>query len=311
VRESRLRRLSLTTTREHEGRRLDALLLAWLGEALARPLSRSAVRRLVMAGAVRVQGRPLRRPGLAVRAGQRIAVVVDLQRLVPAAAPEASSLKVLYADEVLLAVDKPPGLPTHATADPSRPNLVGLVKARLARPGSPEPYLAVHHRLDRDVSGVVLFATRPAANPGLSRAFMGRDVEKVYHALTVRPGSDVPETWTVRDRLAPAGKRRVVRAAEEGHEAETRFRLLERHSRGLLVEALPLTGRKHQIRAHLALRGLPILGDVTYGAPRGSAPRVMLHAIRLALPHPTTGAPLVIASPYPPDFRDALLSLRP
>jgi RluA family pseudouridine synthase len=237
-------------------------------------------------------------------------VEVDLRRLVLPVAPQPASLAVLYRDAVLLAVDKPPGLPTHATADPSRPNLVARAKAMLAGPEDPDPYLAVHHRLDRDVSGVVLFATDRAANAGLSRAFMGREVEKVYHAITVRPRGEVPERWTARDRLAAAGKRRVVRAGSLGLSAETRFRVLERWARGLLVEAVPLTGRKHQIRAHLALGGLPILGDLTYGAPPRSAPRVMLHATQLALAHPTSGAPLVIAAPYPEDFREALRSLQ-
>src|SRR5262249_56575936 len=111
-----------------------------------------------------------------------------------------------YEDDVLVAFDKPPGLPTHQTADPSRPHLVGLVKAQLAKATGHEPYLAVHHRLDRDVSGVVLFAKDAAANPGLARAFAGREVLKLYHALTIAPRGDVPDTWTVRDRLAPAGR---------------------------------------------------------------------------------------------------------
>jgi RluA family pseudouridine synthase len=207
-------------------------------------------------------------------------------------------------------VDKPPGLATHATADPSRPHLTGLVTAHLVARGHPAPYLGVHQRLDRDTSGVVLFAKAAAANPGLARAFAGREVEKTYHALTTLPAVPAPSRWRVRGRLAPSGKRRMVTVESGGQEAETGFHLLESHPGGLLVEAAPRTGRKHQIRVHLAEAGMPILGDEVYGSPSPQAPRLMLHAFRLGLPHPLTGEPLVIESSHPRDFEDALSRMR-
>src|SRR5262249_28651060 len=158
--------------------------------ALARPFSRSAVRRLVMAGAVGIQGRPVRRPGLPLRAGMRLTGELDLRRRRPAAPPRPSAPPPPYGGGGLTPVAQPPRLPTHPTAPASRPHVVGLVKARLSKTTGREPYLAVHHRLDRDVSGVVLFAKDAAANPGLSSAFTGREVEKVYHALTVAPRGD-------------------------------------------------------------------------------------------------------------------------
>jgi RluA family pseudouridine synthase len=217
---------------------------------------------------------------------------------------------VLYEDDAILAVEKPAGLPTHATADPGRPHLIGLVTAYLARPANTEPYLGVHQRLDRDTSGIVLFAKAPSANPGLARAFAERKVEKTYHALTVRPGRQPPSRWGVRSRLAPAGKRRMTAVGSGGQEAETRFRLIESFRGGLLIEARPVTGRKHQIRVHLADAGLAILGDEVYGSASGKAARLMLHAVRLALPHPVSGEPLVIESSPPRDFEEALSRLR-
>ena len=305
------RRFALVSGSEHEGKRLDALVGAWLPSALGRTLSKSAVRRLIMAGAVRIEGRPVRRPGMIVPIRKRLEVDVDADRLTRTARnvpPER--VRVLYEDEVLLAVDKPAGLPTHETADPARPHLVGLVKAYLGRDGGPAPYVGVHQRLDRDTSGVVLFAKDPSANRGLADAFAGRTVEKTYHALTVRPVRLPPATWQGTERLAPSGKRGVSSVASGGQEAETLFRLLESHAHGLLVEARPRTGRKHQIRVHLAEAGLAILGDETYGAPVGRVPRPMLHAIRLALPHPLTGEAVAIESPYPRDFEQALSRLR-
>jgi RluA family pseudouridine synthase len=302
-------RLALVTGAALRGWRLDDIVADWLPAALGRPVSRSVVRRLIMAGAVRVDGRPIRRPGMPVRDHCRLDATIDPARLpgVPSAsssAPSPPALRVLYEDDSIIAVDKPPGLPTHATADSGRPHLIGLVEAHLGA-----DYVGVHQRLDRDTSGVVLFAKSRAANPGLARAFAERHVEKTYHALTARPGSLPPPRWTARGRIAAAGKRRMSIVGSGGQEAETRFRVIESRPGGLLVEARPLSGRKHQIRVHLADAGLPILGDDVYGPPSRGIPRLMLHAVRLALPHPLTGAPLVVESPYPRDFADALEGL--
>ncbi len=248
---------------------------------------------------------------MVVGARKRLEVLIDAARLPPVPpAPPPGTLRVLYEDDAILAVDKPAGLPTHATADPGRPHLTGLAKDYLARPANAEPYLGVHQRLDRDTSGVVLFAKAASANPGLARAFAERKVEKTYHALTVRPERPPPSRWHVQGRLAPAGKRRMTAVERGGQEAETRFRVLESFRGGLLVEARPVTGRKHQIRVHLADAGLGIFGDEIYGSASGRATRLMLHAVRLALPHPVSGEPLVIESRYPRDFEDALSRLR-
>jgi RluA family pseudouridine synthase len=304
---TRPRRLALVTGAAHRDRRLDDVVGEWLPAALGRPLSRSAVRRLIIAGAIRVDGRPSRRPGFVVPSNRRLEATVDTDRLPPL--PSSSStptLRVLYEDDSVVAVDKPAGLPTHATADPLRPHLIALLKAHLGT-----GYLGVHQRLDRDTSGVVLFARSTEANPGLSRAFAEGAVEKTYHALTVRPAVDPPWSWTVRGRLAASGKRRMTTVASGGQDAETEFRLLEPLAGALLVEARPRTGRKHQIRVHLAERGLPILGDGVYGGQAsGLAPRLMLHAVRLALPHPLSAKPLVIESGYPADFAEKLARLR-
>jgi len=297
---------TLRTTAAHEGQRLDDVLASWLPAVLGVPLSRSTLRRIVMAGAVSVNGRALRRPGRPLRAGLRLEARVDLDRLQRDRAEDArafslSHADVLYEDDVLIAVDKPPGLPTVPTADPRRPSLVGAVKAFLAarRSVGAEPYLAVHQRLDRDTSGVVLFATDPAANAGLAAAFAGRGVEKTYRALTESPRGRLPRRFTVD---APV--------TDDGAAARTELTVLKALPRGLLVEARPLTGRKHQIRIHLARSGAAILGDDRYARRRGpSVPRLMLHARRLALAHPFTGAPIVIESPLPADFQRALAAL--
>ena len=296
------------------GLRLADVLALWLPEAAGHPVPMARVRALVAAGAVRVDGEVLRAAGRPVRAGQVVAAVVrpELLRARATATDRPFRLtpeRILYRDDVLLAVDKPPGLPAHATADPSRPSLVARVTEYLRETGA-TPYLGVHQRLDRDTSGVVLLATDPRANAGLARAFAGREVEKAYVALTARPSPLPPRRLRVTVPLgAPGEGRRVTIGGREAKPAETEVAVREVLRDALLVEARPLTGRKHQVRAHLAHAGMPILGDPVYGDGR-RAPRLLLHARRLALPHPLTGRRLVIVSPLPADFEAALERLR-
>jgi 23S rRNA pseudouridine1911/1915/1917 synthase len=290
-----------------------------------------------MAGVIRVGGRPARAPGQILGPGFELEARVDLSRLRGSRASEdrrftLTPAAILYEDDVLIAVDKPPGLPTVPTADPARPSLVRAVEAYLSRAGR-EVRLGVHQRLDRDTSGVVLFARDPSANAGLARAFGTGAVEKVYEALVARTAKRPPARWQSTSALAPIGGGRMGRVQEGGQLAVTEFTVVEELPYGLHIEARPRTGRKHQIRIHLAEGGLPILGDPLYGVragpnwtPRGaphvapqahaaharasSPPRLMLHARQMSLPHPLTGAVLSIDSPLPSDFRRCLESLR-
>jgi RluA family pseudouridine synthase len=298
-----------------EARLVDALG-RWLSEDLGRPVPRARARALVLTGAVRVDGVVSKSPGYRLRVGQRVQTVVRPELLSPRAGRTDWTFRltdraVLFRDGVLLAVDKPPGLPTHATADPSRPSLVAHVERYLRATGA-HPYVAVHQRLDRDTSGVVLLVTDRRANEGLARAFEGRLVQKTYVALAARP----PVLRDRRLRLSlplaapgPGRPGRVAVGGEGAKRAETEVVVREVLARALLVEARPLTGRKHQVRAHLAHAGMPILGDPVYGDGR-RAPRLMLHARRLLLSHPLTGRPLAIESPLPADFEAALAGRR-
>jgi 23S rRNA (cytosine1962-C5)-methyltransferase len=228
-------------------------------------------------------------------------------------------IPILHQDPDLIVVDKPAGIPTHA-ADPADPYPGDALRVVQAQTGL--PYLGMHQRLDAETSGVLLFAARREANAALARAFEGRSVQKTYlalvHGAPPRPAG-VIELPIVRDQ----GERYRVAAASDPHglAARTRYRVLARGderrtttdegrttadrrlasdaSRMTLLELIPATGRPHQLRVHLAAIGCPVVGDPLYDPRLRPAPRLCLHAYRLALPHPTTGEQITFTAPAP------------
>jgi 23S rRNA pseudouridine1911/1915/1917 synthase len=208
---------------------------------------------------------------------------------------------VLHEDNHLLALNKPVALITQgASADQA--SLLALAKDYLKhkyhKPGN--VYLGTVSRLDAAVSGVVLFARTSKAAARLSEQFRLRTAEKTYWALVAgnpRPADECVD-WLVRDdRLA---RTRVVDSAADGaREARLSYRRLRRVGRGWMLEIRLETGRKHQIRAQLAARGLAIWGDRKYDSREPFGQGIALHARRLAIIHPTLGTPLSITAPMP------------
>jgi RluA family pseudouridine synthase len=212
-------------------------------------------------------------------------------------------------------VNKPAGLPTQATLDKNRPHVYGLIQSQL-RIANPEAYLALHHRLDKDTSGVLLFCRDKAYNPQISEMFKGHKFQKIYWALTAKSKSAtaLKESWTMKSFLAevlgPSSARMKLHSVKSGGKsALTHFRKLRTLKNGLLIEAQPQTGRMHQIRVHLAESGLPILGDDLYN-PTLRASRMMLHAYQLVFEHPKTGEALTLTAPVPADFLAEIESLK-
>jgi 23S rRNA (cytosine1962-C5)-methyltransferase len=209
---------------------------------------------------------------------------------------------LLFEDEHLLVVNKPPGLNTHAPNPYAGEGIYDWLKHREPRWAS----LAIIHRLDKETSGVLVFGKTAFANRELTKQFTQRTVRKSYLLLTEGP---VPRVeFLVRSSLARVGNRYTSRPTDSGPVAETRFRYLQAETSGLaLVEARPLTGRTHQIRVHAAEKGFPILGDVLYGGR--PAPRVYLHAMELTLAHPVGQAAMTFKAE--PTFAfDSRLMLR-
>ena len=307
--------LKLVTISEHSGHRLDETIAAWLTAELKRDVSKAKVRKLLMAGAVYINGRPVRTPPRQLSAGMKIEARVDVRRLFGDSTSrdkpfELTAARILFEDDDLIVVDKPSGLPSHPTADPARDNLFAAVVRFLSkRDGTKDPYMGVHQRLDRDTSGIVLFTKSKRVNAAIGEVFSKHAGRKIYQAITV-PGR-VKAEWTIKNYLGKVRSKskqaRYGAVTSGGDFAETAFRLLAEYKRGIHLEAIPKTGRTHQIRVHLSEYGLPILGDDLYGT--GGADRLMLHASQLVFPHPITKGELSIESPLPEDFQQCLRAI--
>jgi RluA family pseudouridine synthase len=314
-------RLKLLATRKHHGKPLNQALADWLTEALGRPVSRAKARKLVIAGAVTRDGQRVTVASPALSPGATIEARIDLDKLFGDSTSrdrefELTAARILFEDEDLIVVDKPPGIPSHPTADQARNSLfTAVVRFLTARDGIANPYVGVHHRLDRDTSGVVLFTKSRDVNAPIAKSFADRAAIKTYQAITIfRP--NVKKQWTIRNLLgkipAKAKRARYGAVKSDGDVAETSFRVIAEHPGGIWIEAIPKTGRTHQIRVHLSECGLPILGDDLYGVSEISrefqklAPRLMLHAIQLAFRHPVTGREISVKSPLPADFKQCL-----
>lgn len=208
---------------------------------------------------------------------------------------------MIFEDEHLLAVDKPAGWNTHAPSPFAGEGIYDWFRHREPRWSG----LAIIHRLDKEVSGVLLFGKTPLANRSLTQQFAERRVRKRYLLLTDHPVSRT--AFTVRTRLARAGARyQTVVDVRRGQSAETRFRVLGTEAGRTLCEAEPVTGRTHQIRVHAAEQGFPILGDALYcGTPWS---RVCLHAEGIQFAHPVSNQPMVLRAPetFQEDVRHAL-----
>ena len=310
-----LRKLALKTTKEHQGKRLDQVLAEWLPLALAQPMSKGKVRKLIVAGAVYLNGKRVRIASKELQPNAKVEAYVDMSKLNTDGPAqdlvfEMSEKYILFEDDYLIAVNKPPGLPTQPTLDEARNNLYASLKKFMTR-RDPKAYVGLHHRLDRDTSGVVLFTKRTDINAGVAELFSSHLAVKTYNAISIREGALPPKEWTIKNYLAKSReKKSIVKSVHSGGDfAQTDFRLLEVCPGGLWIEARPKTGRTHQIRVHLAEAGLPIRGDATYGR-REVATRLMLHAVNLTFPHPITKVLTSIQSPLPEDFQECLSQIR-
>jgi 23S rRNA pseudouridine1911/1915/1917 synthase len=293
------------------GVRIDRVLLRHLSGGAR--VSRNRIQKLIAAGGVLINGAAASRVAWRVAAGDDVRVRLEAPRPRSRPAPEPAPLEVLYEDDDLLIVNKPSGIVSHPAFGHAGGTLLNAVlwhARRRNRASAP----ALLTRLDKFTSGAVLIATRPAVFSALQRAMRAHRIDKDY--LAIVHGRPSPARGTIDAALDrdPWDRRRVAVTDRGGQPAVTRYERLGVGSgaRCSLVRCRLVTGRMHQIRVHLASKGWPIVGDATYG--RGAAgaiafPRQALHAWRISLAHPLTGATVEVTAPLPPDMKDLAASL--
>lgn len=295
-------RRSLEVPAEAAGERVDV----WLAGALELP--RTRVKELLERGAVRIGGRVPRKGDRTV-AGARVEVTLPDEDPRPVPQPELP-LSVIHLDPQLVAVDKPSGMPSHPLEPGERGTVVNALVARHPEcaDASADPREGgLVHRLDTLTSGVLLASRTGEAWRALREAFSGRQVDKRYLAVVTGP---VAAEGEIDLPLRHRGDHVEPALSGGGREALTDFRALSRSGDASLLEVRIHTGVLHQIRAHLAAIGAPVLGDTDYGGrPFPGLERFFLHAARLGFSHPATGSRLELTAPLPDELRRALDAL--
>jgi len=306
---------SIQVSQSLPGTRLDV----FLRERFA-AVSRGTIQRLIEEGEIRVNGRRIR-PTYSPHSGDIVSVHWPAPRSAEAQ-PEPIPLDVLFEDDDLIVLNKPPGLVVHPSAGHEQHTLVNALLHHcqgqlsgiggVARPG-------IVHRLDKDTSGCLVVAKNDPAHLRLANQFAGREVKKIYHALVC--GEMPRDSGEIRASIArhPSHRKRMAVSGDGGREAWTSYRVLERFPHAAYLEAVLHTGRTHQIRVHFQHLGCPLVGDKTYGKRQNHrlgelteyvAPRQMLHARKLSFVHPCNGDPLSFEASLPEDFQASLGTLR-
>ena len=265
-------------------------------------MSRSAAANLIRKGLVRVNGRQSRASDRVV-AGDVVELEVPARREIASAAAEDIPLAVVYEDDDLVVIDKPAGMVVH----PAPGHHSGtLVHALLGAGGEwsttgGEMRPGIVHRLDKGTSGLIVAARNDFSHRALAAQLRDRTLSRSYLAIVLgRVKDDAGELEGPIGRHPHERKRMAVVAG--GRFARTRYQVVERKRSHTLLRCDLDTGRTHQIRVHLAAFGHPVAGDAEYGGREEALTHPMLHAWRLRLRHPRTGAEMKFEAPPPPDF---------
>ena len=247
-----------------------------------------------------------------LKEGDRLSLM-DRDRYAGHAIPSSIPVEILLEDDDLVAINKPPAMPTHPSHGHLDDTLANALVYHYKMAGRPFVFRPVS-RLDRDTSGVVLVAKHKIASGRLSEAMRERRIDKTYIAilcgrLPAREGRIEGYICRTDGSLIT---RRVCSAEDAGAAyALTEYRVVAENERYTLVRAMPVTGRTHQLRVHFSSLGCPMLGDGLYGEESNLIARQALHAETVVFPHPSSGARVCVTAPPPQDFCAALRACFP
>ncbi len=285
---------------DNQGLRLDRYVCQKCPE-----LSRTYVQKLIGDGHIRVNDHRVK-PSLKLNLGDRVTVTIPPTPPTPLSA-EDIPLNIIYEDDDLLAIDKPPRLAVHPAPGHPSHTVVNAILSHF-------PHLAdindslrpgIVHRLDKDTSGVMLVAKNSAAQANLAEQFKTHSVVKAYLVLVkghLTPESGIIEASIGRD---PRNRKRMA-VVTRGREARTEYQVVRYLGDYTLLEVRPETGRTHQIRVHLSAIGFPVVGDPVYGVKSPHVPRQFMHACRIGFKLPATGEYLELECELPADLAQAL-----
>ncbi|HEX8694736.1 MAG TPA: RluA family pseudouridine synthase [Longimicrobium sp.] len=283
------------------GRTVQEVLTGTMG------ISRRMIQKLTRARGILLNRRPAFL-GRKVKAGDVVAARVRYEEEA-GLEPVAMELSVVHEDADVLVLDKPAGVLVHPTSPEQKATLSHGVAHHFQRQGLRAKVRPVH-RIDRDTSGLVLFAKSADAHQRLDRQLRERELVRVYLALV--EGSVAEDAGVLDAPIGPHPRAPHLRSVRpDGEPARTRFRVVERFPAATLLELELDTGRTHQVRVHMLHAGHPVLGDRQYGrAGAGLIGRQALHASRLSFAHPSTGAALAFEAPLPDDMAALVERLR-
>lgn len=289
------------------GQRLDQYLAASLPG-----ISRTTARKIIDLGGVHLDGRRIRSCSSTVREGAQVDVYLDQLSLEPY---RISADEVIFQDKYLIVLNKPAFIETQPTHARYKGTLFEALQHYLADPfrRHVKPSLGMVQRLDRGTSGLILFSIHPQAHRKLTEAFLHHQVDKRYLALV--SGRLEPAAGDIVSLLARSRKENRVHTVNAGgKQAITRYRTLDIWPDASLVEIELLTGRSHQIRAHMSEQGCPLLGDRRYDGLAECHGRQLLrpclHATRLSFRHPVSGETLDFNVPLPEDMAAMITDLQ-
>ena len=249
-------------------------------------------------GGVLINNRRIKDFTCKLKKGDKVSICIDEK------IPEFNFSKewIVFEDEYLIVVNKPQGMTTQGTMCYDINHLYYFVKQYL------KGYAGLHHRLDRDTSGLVLFTKKKEVNKKVADLFKNREIKKTYIAIVYGELTEEMKIQTPIGRIPQSEPKKWWVYMPDSKEAITVVKPAKNFKNFTLVEAMPLTGRTHQIRVHLASAGYPILGDKFYNPEDSTGYSLMLHCKKLEFLHPITGKKVTIESDMPFRFKKIIQS---